>query len=125
MDNLEPPQALNCEGNLAESWRRWKQELTATEKDAKSDKVKTSILFTCIGKRGREVYNKFTFASEGDELKFKTVFGKLYEYCQPRKNLRHKFFTRKQKCSETFDDFITERKNLVLIVNLACFAMNL
>ena len=56
MDKFEPPEALNFEGNLAESWRHWKQELTlyltATEKDAKSDEVKTSVSLTCIGKRG-------------------------------------------------------------------------
>ena len=28
MDKFEPPEALNFEGNLVESWRRWKQELT-------------------------------------------------------------------------------------------------
>ena len=89
--------------------------LTATENDAKSDKVKASVLLTCISKRGREVYNTFTFASEGDELKLKTVVEKFDEYCQPRKNitfLRHKFSTRKQKSSETFHDFITELKKV-------------
>ena len=48
MDKSEPPDALNFEGNLAESQRGWKQEMTlyliATEKNAKSNKVKTSIL---------------------------------------------------------------------------------
>ena len=62
---------------LNETWKHWKQELflhlTATEKDGKTDKVKTSILLISIDKRGREVYNTLTFASEGDELKFKTV----------------------------------------------------
>ena len=113
MDKFELPEALNFEGNLAESLLTL--YLTATEKDAKNDKVKTPILLTCIGKRGREVYNTFTFASDGDELKFKTVVENFDEYCQPRRSitfLRHKFFTRKQKSSETFDYFITELEKL-------------
>ena len=26
MDKLTPPEVLNLEGNVAENWRRWKQE---------------------------------------------------------------------------------------------------
>ena len=33
--------------------------LTATESYFKSDKVKTSILLTCIGSKGREIYETF------------------------------------------------------------------
>ena len=48
----------------------------ATEKDAKSDKINTSILLTCIGKQGREIYNTFQF-EEGEEMKFKVVVQKF------------------------------------------------
>ena len=69
-----PPEPLVFEGNLAEQWKKWKQELNfyliATEKSDKSDAIKSNILLTCIGKKGREVYNTFTFATDRDKMKF-------------------------------------------------------
>ena len=116
MDKFEPPSCLRFEGNLSENWQKWCQELklylTATEKDGKSDKIKTSILLTCIGKQGREIYNTFQF-EEGDDMKFNIVLQKFQEYCSPRKNItfmRHKFFTCKQREGQSFDEFVTELK---------------
>ena len=105
-------------------WQKWRQELelyfTATEKDGKSDKIKTSILLTCIGKQGRDIYNTFQFV-EGEEMKFKIVVQMFQDYCSPRKNitfLRHKLFTCKQRDGhvswsqhgQSFDEFVTELK---------------
>ena len=74
MDKLEPPSSMIFDGNVAEQWKICRQELelylTATESDEKDDKVKTSILLTCIGKKGREIYNIFTFTEEGDKFDF-------------------------------------------------------
>jgi hypothetical protein len=116
MDKFEPPSCLRFEGNLSENWQKWCQELefylTATEKDGKSDKIKTSILLTCIGKQGREIYNTFQF-TEGEEMKFKVVVQMFQDYCSPRKNIMfmcHKFFTCKQKDGLSFDEFVTELK---------------
>ena len=65
MNKFNSPQVLNFRRNISEHWKLWKQELmlyiTATEKTKKSDEVKSSILLTCIGPRGREVYNNNTF----------------------------------------------------------------
>ena len=41
--------------------------ITAAEKTKKSDEVKSSILLTCIGLRGRKVNNKFVF--DDDSMK--------------------------------------------------------
>ena len=116
MDKFEPPSCLRFEGNLSENWQKWCQELklylTATEKDGKSDKIKTSVLLTCIGKQGREIYNTFQF-EEGDDMKFNIVLQKFQEYCSSRKNItfmRHKFFTCKQREGQSFDEFVTELK---------------
>ena len=102
MDNLRPPPPFSFEGNLSHAWKVWEKHfnffLTATESDSKSDKVKTSILLTCIGSKGREIYETFAFAEEGDKLKLKPVLEKFTEYCNPRKNitiLRHQVFTYK------------------------------
>ena len=117
MDNLRPPPPFSFEGNLSHAWKVWEKHfnffLTATESDSKSDKVKTSILLTCIVSKGREIYETFAFAQEGDKLKLKPVLEKFTEYCNPRKNitiLRHQMFTYKQQEGQSFNDFVTELK---------------
>ena len=89
--NFSPPQPLSFEGNVSNNWRVWKQELTlyldATESSTESDKVKASIFLTCIGKKGREIYNTFTFDSDGDNMKLDKIIEKFEGYCAPRKNL--------------------------------------
>ena len=116
MDKFEPPSCLRFEGNLSENWQKWCQELElylmATQKDAISDKIKTSKRLTCIGKQGREIYNTFQF-EEGEEMKFNVAVQKFQDYCSPRKNIafmRHKFFTCKQSDGQSFDEFVTELK---------------
>ena len=63
MEKFTPPGPLNFEGNIADKWKKWCREfaffLAATESDAKSDKIKSSIL-TCICQRGRDIYNTLT-----------------------------------------------------------------
>ena len=114
-----PPEPLVFEGNLAEQWKKWKQELNfyliATEKNDKSDAIKSSILLTCIGKKGREVYNTFTFATDHDKMKFTKIIEKMDEFCTPCKNItfsRYNFFTCRQREGESFDDFVTNLKKL-------------
>ena len=88
--------------------------LSAAEKNDKSDAIKSSIL-TCVGKKGREVYNTFTFATDQDKMKFTKIIEKMDEFCTPRKNItfsRYKFFTCRQKEGESFDDFVTNLKKL-------------
>ena len=114
MEGFNPPSPLIFEGNISEQWIRWKQELdfylVATEKDSKSDKVKSSILLTCIGDQGREIYNTFALNND-DKLKFDLILKKFDEYCSPRKNItltRYKFLTYKQKEGQTFNEFLTQ-----------------
>ena len=116
MNKLEHPQAFSFDGNVSHSWKLWLKHfdlyLTATEKDTKGDKIKTSIFLTCIGQKGREIYETFTF-EPGDEMKLAPVLHKVSEYCNPRKNitiLRHKFFTYRQQGGQNFHGFVTELK---------------
>ena len=99
MDKLVPPRAFSSDGNVSHSWKLWLKHsdfyLAATEKDAKGDKVKTSIFLACIGQKGRKICETFTF-KPGDEMKLAPVLQKFSEYCNPRKNItifHHKFFT--------------------------------
>ena len=110
MDKLDPPSSLNFDGNLAEQWKIWRQELefylTATKSDTKSYKIKTSVLLTCIGNRDREIYNTFTWENVGDNLKFNIVIEKFKEYCNPSTNvtfLRYQVFTCKQVDGQSVD----------------------
>ena len=120
MDNLKPPKPFEFgAGNMAETWKTWKQAfnffLVATESDGKSDKIKTSILLTCIGEQGRGIYHTFDFAQDGDQLKVAEVLKKFDSYCNPRSSQtisRHKFFTRRQQEGESFNAFVTELKRL-------------
>ena len=72
-----------------------------------------SILLTCIGPKGRDIFSTFTFAAESDSDKLEKVIEQFDTYCQPRKNvtfLRHKFFTCKGK-SQRFDDYVTDLRH--------------
>ena len=120
MDQLKPPPHFSFEGNnVSKEWKQWKKAFTFfladTESDAKSNKIKTSILLTCIGSKGREVYDSFTFTNDDDNLKLDIVLKCFDDYCEPRKNTtmaRHKFLTHKQSPGQSFNEFVTELKNL-------------
>ena len=77
MDHFTPPELLLFQGNISEQWQKSKQELTlyltAIEKDRKSDQARSSILLTCSGKKGHEIYNTFTFNSEEDKMKYEMI----------------------------------------------------
>ena len=55
MDKLEPPQSFSFEENVSQVWKLWLKNflfyLTASEKDGKNDKIKTSVLLTYIDKK--------------------------------------------------------------------------
>ena len=122
MDQLKPPAPLGFQfGNLDHEWKTWKKHfkffLTATESDAKSDKVKTCIFLSCVGEKGREIYDALDFDADvpDDSMKLDSVFKKFDTYCSPKKNttmLRHKFFTYKQNIGQSFNDFVTQLKLL-------------
>ena len=72
MDKLEHPQSLSFKGNVFQGWKLWLNHfefyLTASGKNGKNDKVKTSVLSICIGQKGREIYETFCFDNPGDEI---------------------------------------------------------
>ena len=91
MDQLKPPKTFVFgNGNVAETWKAWQKSfeffMVATESDEKNDKIKTSILLTCIGERGREIYETFDFTDPADKLKLAPVLKMFDLYCNPRSN---------------------------------------
>ena len=70
--------------------------ICATESDQKSDKIKASILLTCISEHGREIHETVDFANAADKLRLDPILQKFERNCNPRSNttiMRHKFFT--------------------------------
>ena len=89
--------------------------ITATEKTKKSDEVKSSILLTSIGLRGREVYHTFIFDDDSTKMNFNYILQQFDDYCSPQKNLTflwYKFFLYRQSEGQCFDNFVTELKKL-------------
>ena len=69
MEKFEAPKAQLFESNnLSGEWKKWKKHfefyLAATEADTKSDKIKSSILLSCIGEKGREIFETFEFPAK-------------------------------------------------------------
>ena len=119
MDKFNPPDPLIFDRNIREHWKRWKQELelylVVTEKDRKENKVKSSILLSCIVPQGSEIYNTFTFSQAEENFDYNVIVQKFENFCIPRENitlLRYKFLTHKQKEGQSFDEFMTQLKKL-------------
>ena len=126
MEKFEAPKALLFESNnLSGEWKKWKKHfefyLAATEADTKSDKIKSSILLSCIGEKGREIFETFEFPAKENEadpdpsMLLANVLAKFEGYCNPRKNItimRHKFFSYRQDEGQSFGDFLTQLKSL-------------
>ena len=101
--------------NLGQDLETWKNQfqlfLQDTESDKKTEKVKTSILLTCIRDKGRSIYSTFNFENEEQKYDLKTVIEKFNTHCQPEKKLTfltYQFLTCKQKECQRFDEYVTE-----------------
>ena len=119
MERLSAPAPFSFDGNIFEKWKSWKQGfefyMCATESDQKSDKIKSSILLTCIGEQGHEIYQTLEFNTDTYKLKLQPVIAKFENYCNPRTNtliIRHKFLTYKQSEGQSFDNFVTALRKL-------------
>lgn len=119
-NNMEAriPTELKFEGNVAENFKKFKQNveiyLNATGKIKLPDEVKVAIFLNLIGEEGVEVYNTLAL-SEENRKKFDKVLEEFEKYTSPRKNVvyeRFKFFSRKQEAAEGFDHFVTDLKKL-------------
>ena len=118
MDKLQPPSAVVLTGNLAENWRRYKQQFQIYEVAsglARNDgKVRAMTLLHVAGPEALEVYNTFQWASDGDENKVDKIMEQFERYCNPRKNLtfeRHSFFSKNQRNGESIDAYVTDIRN--------------
>ena len=118
--NLHPPDELNFDADdLKTEFQRFKKDLKifilATDKKAKSSEVKASILLNVIGRRGRQIYDNFTFVDDVQSLDYESVLTHFEEYCSPKTSesfARYKFFTNRQNDGQNFDKYLTELHTL-------------
>lgn len=116
---LTPPSEFQLTGNIPENWTKWKQRLelyiSAIGLDKVNEDRKISILLTCLGENGIDIFNSFVWKDdEEDKNKFTDVLKKFDEHFKPKRNvtfMRHKFFTRSQEPGETIDQFVTDLRN--------------
>jgi hypothetical protein len=120
MDSIKKVDNLILEGNLAENWRKFKQNfqiyLTAAGHNAKKDDIKIAIFLNAIGPEAIEVYNTFNLSDEEAKV-YANVLNAFEIFCKPKKSsiiyARFMFTSRLQKPGEPFDSFLIEIKKLV------------
>ena len=90
---LYPGKVRTCanfpfEGNVSQGWKLWLKHFEfcqiPTEKERKSDKVKTSVLLTWTKQKGRQIYEAFNFDNPGDEMRRTSVLRKVIWILQPK-----------------------------------------
>ena len=100
-ESIRQPDELVIAGNIAENWRKFKQEfesyMLAAGYDTKPPKQKIALLLHVARKQTIEVYNTFSFTAE-EEGKYESVIEEFSAYCNPKKNEiyeRYVFHSRK------------------------------
>ena len=115
-ESIRQPDELILCANIAENWRKFKQEfelyMLAAGHDGKPSEQKIALLLHVARKQAIEVYNTFAF-SEEEEGEYESVIGKFDAYCNPKKNEtyeRYVFNSRKQLEGEAIEQFVTDLK---------------
>ena len=108
-----PPNLDLTDGNLADSFRKWKRQLEvymeASGANNKPKQRQTAIILHCAGPQVLEVYDHFHFEADNDKNDPAKVLEKLEEYCNPRENeVLQSFRFWNIPFHEPFDVFLTE-----------------
>ena len=108
-----PPNLDLTDGNLADSFRKWKRQLEvymeASGANNKPKQRQTAIILHCAGPQVLEVYDHFHFEADNDKNDPAKVLEKLEEYCNPRENeVLQSFRFWNMPFHEPFDVFLTE-----------------
>ena len=80
----------------------------------KADAEKASFILLWIGRCGIDIYNSWSWGSEGDENKPATIWEKFEKHLAPKINhrlARYQLQQYKQKETESVDDFLTRCRN--------------
>ena len=114
---MRKPEVLSFEVNCAENWRVFELEYDIYVEAAHptaTAKTRAYILLNLAGKDAIERARSFTYA-QGESKEAPTCLkAKFKALCEPKKNitmLRHRFNTRNQKASETFQSYLVDLRN--------------
>ena len=120
MESIKQPNPLILTGNIADNWKKFKQELNlymvATGLDKKNDQQKIALLLHIAQSAAIELYNTFTFPNdeEGNSTEtYDAVVKKFEGYCNPKRNTtyeRHIFFSTSQAEGESIEAYVTNLK---------------
>ena len=83
---------------------------------AKGEEIQSNYFMIWIGEKGHQIYSTWTLTAD-EQKKLKTYYDKFEEYCKPKSNTiynRYLFKSRMQKNSESFDQFVTELRTLIV-----------
>ena len=85
-----PPNLDLTDGNLADSFRKWKRQLEvymeASGANNKPKQRQTAIILHCAGPQVLEVYDHFHFEADDDKTDPAKILEKLEEYCNQQQN---------------------------------------
>ena len=87
--NCNTPPTLNiASGNIAENFRKWKQQvqvfIMAAGLSSASKERRTAVILNFAGEDVLEIYNHFVFATGEDKDDPEVVMKKIEEYCTPK-----------------------------------------
>ena len=109
---LKPPAPLDFEAiNLADSWKRWSQEVELYMDLAMCAREESKLFLYLLGSQGREIYSTMRFEAPGHERNLKQVMDAFDRHCNQKKNEtieRYKFFSRFRNPGESQEKFITD-----------------
>ena len=119
MDIVKPLRHLSFDGDIAQNWEEWIQQMnlfiTAKELDKKPDKVKVAVMLSAMGPDGIARYNQFTWANADDKDKFDSVVQKFENELKGEKRVvfnRYKFWEYTHSEAQPFEDYLNSLKVL-------------
>jgi hypothetical protein len=115
-DIRQPDELVLLTGNIAENWRKFRQEfelyMIASGHDGKPEKQKVALLLHVARKQAIDVFNTFALTEE-QKADYDVVVQRFETYCSPKTNEtyeRYMFNSRKQFEGEAVEQFVTELK---------------
>lgn len=121
---FEPPaKLLHAKGDPPIPWTRWKEEfltyMKAIDGDRMGNERKKNILLHCLGSEGQAVFRNLPAVQE-DLSSFEDVLAHMECRFKPTTSIalnRYTFYTRTQRETESFDDFLTALRALAISCN--------
>ena len=111
--------SINWESkNLRDEWRQFEQHAKLMFKGPlkkTSEEEKATYILLWVGTRGREIFNSWNL-NENESKDTTLIYRKFQKHTEPKSNVvfsRYKFYERKQKSDESFENFVTDIHNLL------------